>query len=275
MMMQEKIQSAKMLITSALTRSARPCVLWSGGKDSTVLLHLALVMTEGEVETVFWTLPWQRRKLAFAHRLQELWDLTVHDSPPVAAALCQGNGRIDVMEDYFLKGTDQKLTVARGTEPVQEGRPFVCGVDWLERPKARTDFPFDLALHGHKSCDIDPLSGPVPLAVDTMQCPGGTEAIFPLREWSDADIWTYTRKFEIPYDESRYAPDGQNLPDKGPNSDYYHACFRCCDARAGEFVSCPKRGGAMINSIAARVPWTAPRMPYCNMRTTEEAAGVS
>ena len=271
MRMQEKVQAATDLIVRALDGAARPCVLWSGGKDSTVLLHLALL--EGAVECVFWTLPWQRRKLEFAHRLQELWDLTVHDSPPVSAALCQGNGRIDVMEDYELLGANQRLTVARGTEPVQEGRPFVCGVDWLERPKARTEFPFDLAMHGHKSCDIDPLSGPVPLEVDVVQCPGGTETIFPLRDWTDADVWDYTAAYELPWDESRYDAEGKSLPDKGMNSDYYHACFRCCDEREGEFVSCPKRGGAMINSIAARVPWTAPRMAYCNMRT-EEGAGV-
>jgi len=265
----EKAEAACELIEAALQRSARPCVLWSAGKDAMVVLALAR-QVRPRIECVFWTLPFLRSKLDFAMRMQSEWNLTVHDGPPVSAALCRGNGRIDVMESYGLRNAGQTMVVARGTEEagcreLGTGN-YVCGVDWLNRPKAVTEFPFDLALHGHKSCDYDPLSGPIPLAVDAVQDPGGTETVFPLRNWSDAEVWDYTRAMQIPYDAGRYGKDGASLEDKGRNPDYYHACFRCCDASEGEFVSCPKRGGAVINSIADRVPWVEPRVPYCNLR---------
>lgn len=264
-----KIDRAKELIAMALRGAARPCVLWSGGKDSTCLLHLARAVRP-EIECVFWTLPWERGKLKFARYLEAEWGLTVHDAPPAGIALCRGNGRIDVMETYPLRGRGQVLTVARGTEPMEAGKVFTCGVEWLERPKAVAGFPFDLALHGHKSVDVDPLSGPVPLQADVVPCPGGTEVVFPLRDWSDADVWNYTWGYDIPYDPQRYKTNGEALKEKRGNSDYYHACFACCDASAGEFVACPKRGGAVVASVAGRVPWVAPKVEYCRLRTEEK-----
>jgi hypothetical protein len=146
-------------------------------------------------------------------------------------------------------------------------------VDWLERPKAAGKFPWDLALIGHKSCDEDPLSGPVPLAVDAMQWPHGTEAIFPLRDWTDQDVTEYTLEHGVPWDMARYdltLEEGRSVlrtkQDKSDNSDYFHACFECCTGER-DFVACPKRGGLTINSIAARVPWVEPQHPYCHLRS--------
>lgn len=267
--MQSKIDLSLARISSALERSKNPCVLWSGGKDSTALLHLAREVRPN-IECVFWTLPWMRGKLAFAQRLASDWNLTVHDAPPARSALCGGNGRIDVLESYSMLGQDQTMIVARGTEPREEGRPFVCGVDWLQRPKANAAFPFDLALHGHKSTDVDPCSGPVPLALDLYQMPlGGTDVLFPLREWTDPDVWTYHRANGIPWDRGRYSSSGEPLPDKTLNSDYFHACFDCCKQDSGNFVPCPKRGGQTVNNISALVPWEQPRMEYCNLRNKE------
>ncbi len=264
--MASKVLSSLLKIRQALEKASRPCVLWSGGKDSMTLLALARTV-KPDIECVFLTLPWMRQKLSFAHRVQEAWGLTVHDMLPASITMCEGNGRVDVMETYPLKGEGQTLTVARGTESAEDGQPFVCGVDWLQRPKALGQFPFDLALHGHKNSDGDPLSGPIPLELDVLQFVNGTETVFPLREWSDAEVWEYTMENNLPWDSGRYALDGTPLPDKRMNSDYYHACFACCRSDGAEFVACPKRGGAQVNSLKDQVPRSAPSARYINLRT--------
>lgn len=255
-------------IRTAIHGAQRPAVLWSGGKDSTVLLHLARRIMP-QIECIQWQLPWMKQKWKFHNRLSAEWNLTVHDFSPRSAALCHGNDRIDVMEAYSIG--KESLVIARGTEPYEEGRPYVCGHEWLTRPKSGSiEFPWDVLLCGHKNDDHDPLSGPVPLNLDLLQSGGSADIWYPLRDWTDRDVSSYIISHEIPWDSDRYDLIDEVLTtkaDKHLNSDYYHACFRCLDRRENAYVSCPKRNGAVIANISDRVQHYEPRFDYCNLRT--------
>jgi hypothetical protein len=77
------------------------------------------------------------------------------------------------------------------TEPPIERRPFVCGLQWLTRPKTLGgQWPWTTVFIGHKNSDVDPYEGPVPLKADQVQTAGVT-AVFPLRHWTDEDVWDY------------------------------------------------------------------------------------
>lgn len=267
----EKIHLAKQTISRTMAHYKNPAVLWSGGKDSMVLLHLLLTTTLRSLPVICWREPWMPWKQAFVNRMIAEWSLTVWDWHPQAVTLCKGHGRIDVLNHYQMqRGT---MILARGTEPPEEGKAWMCGRDtFLARPLGGFAAPWDVAFHGHKSTDDDPTSGKIPLAVDILDTPGTVAYSYPLREWTDEDIFAYIEAKNLPYDEARYERTDEGwriLPDKFANPDYYATCLRCMDPDAGPFVHCPKLN-SQINNVSASVVWQQPRLAYCGLRTEGE-----
>jgi len=64
------------LIRKALKNAKRPAVLWSGGKDSTVLLDLCLSMRP-DIEVIHFKLPFLSHKYQHHHEVQEKLKLTI------------------------------------------------------------------------------------------------------------------------------------------------------------------------------------------------------
>lgn len=251
------------VIWLALKHAKRPAVLWSGGKDSTVLLDFARKV-RADIEVIHFKLPFLSQKYAFHHRVQELHNMTVHDWVPVSVALTHGNGRIDVCETYSIG--DGHIKVMRGTEPFDPANHWVCGKQWLNRPKAHVVSDFDVLLCGHKNSDEDPITGAIPLEVDKKMLGPNTEMWFPLRNWTDADVASYLKSNCIPFDRNRYDEDVVSKPDKHMNSDYVHACFNCVDKRLGKFVDCPK-DRIQVENLHEHVLHEQPVSEYCNVRS--------
>jgi 3'-phosphoadenosine 5'-phosphosulfate sulfotransferase (PAPS reductase)/FAD synthetase len=101
---------------------------------------------------------------------------------------------------------------------------------------------------------VDLYEGPVPLKYDqTHSADAGVNLVFPLRHWSDNDVWDYIEAERVPYDKSRYQ-DRAELPDKWLNPDYVHACTACIDPREkARTVPCPKLGGALVRNLGPTV----------------------
>ena len=255
--------TAEQTILLALKHARRPAVLWSGGKDSTVLLDLAKKIRP-DIEVIHFKLPFLSHKYAFHHLVQESLQLTVHDWVPVSVAITHGNGRIDVCETYSLG--NGHLKVMRGTEPMEKGSPWVCGKEWLNRPKGHIVSDFDVLLCGHKSSDEDPITGSIPLEVDKKLLGQNTEMWFPLRHWTDQDISSYIKVDDVDFDKNRYDDNAVSRPDKHMNSDYVHACFNCVDKRLGKFVHCPK-DDIQVENLHEHVLHEQPVLEYCNVRS--------
>lgn len=257
---------ATTIVRDALGRSKRPAVLWSGGKDSGVLLHIARILRPS-IEVIHWKLPFLPEKYQFHNKLQNDQGFTTHDWPPYEIAPCKGNGRIDMLEKHSLAGTS--ITVARGTEPYTDGMDrWVCGKEWLARPKAIVQMDFDLVLIGHKDVDIDPITGGIPLKCGSITL-GGVEAVYPLKGWTDKHIASYTIAHGIEYDMNRYEYVNGELmskSNKSLNSDYVATCMRCINPNEGAFVDCPKLG-LRINNVHETVRYSSPSFDYCNVRS--------
>lgn len=251
------------VINAALMRAKRPAVLWSGGKDSTVLLDIALKMRP-DIEVIHFKLPFLPEKYAYHHYVQESKNLTVHDWVPASIALTHGNGRIDVCETYAVG--DGAIMVMRGTEPFDREKPWVCGKEWLNRPKAVVESTFDVLLCGHKSCDEDPLTGKIPLELDMKYIGATAQVWFPIRDWSDEDVASYILENHIEYDTNRYNEQIVSKKDKQYNSDYVHACFKCLNKFEAKFVRCPKLG-IDVENLHQNVLHHEPVLPYCNVRS--------
>lgn len=251
------------IINTAFKRAKRPAVLWSGGKDSTVLLDVVLNLYP-DIEVIHWKLPFLPEKYSFHHCVQEEKNMTVHDWVPLSVALTHGNNRIDVCETYCVG--DGTIMVMRGTEPFVEGKPWVCGKEWLHRPKAQVFSDFDVLLCGHKSCDEDPITGAVPLEVDMKYVGSNVQMWYPIRDWSDEDVAAYILDNDVAYDSNRYNEKVVSKKDKQLNSDYVHACFRCVNRLEPSFVHCPKLG-IDVENLHKNVLHHEPVAPYCNVRS--------
>ena len=259
----DKLARSKRLIAAWMKSYQNPCVLWSGGKDSTVLLHILRGLGH-DLPVVTFQEPWQRGRLAYTQKIAAEWNLTLYDFPPSELGLNRGNGRIDIMQRFQLENFS--LWLARGTEPPRDGEPFQCAIDWLKRPVGGMQFPWDAAFHGQKSSDEDPCSGRVPLASDINANPLCPAALYPLRDWTDADIFTYSEIHRLELDPLRYGRvDGEMAVlhnDKLGNPDYYRTCTRCLDPDQPGVVECPKLLG-QINNVSATAPWVRLEMPLC------------
>jgi hypothetical protein len=267
MNLQDKIAHAKHLIYE--WGAGQAVLLCSFGKDSMVLLDLirqVLPARTGRgrmnchsypLPVIYHRHPYFPAKHEFADSVIRSWMLEVYDFPPVACGVkCRGQrsevgGRLELVTRYQIG--NGVIDLPMNTEAPIERRPFVCGLQWLTRPKTLgAQWPWETVFIGHKSSDVDPYEGPVPLKADRVET-AGVNAVFPLRHWTDQDVWDYTELNAVPYDKRRYVNRGE-FSDKWLNPDYIHACTACIDPRVNsKTVLCPKLGGELVRNMGPTV----------------------
>ena len=269
-----------------LGQCANPCVLWSGGKDSTAMLHLIREEVGAKLPVVQWREPRFRTRYAHSDRLAAEWDLEMYDWTPRAYLLTDGHDietgrpRFDFVKCYEM-APNKVMFLCLGTEEPQpeelaSGR-YLCGLDALNRPTGTFNFPWDAAFHGQKSADVDLIKGQVPLAVDALVQPGVPTQFYPMRHWSDADVWAYLEAAGVPNDDTRYEKvDGvwQHKKDKSANSDYYPVCWNCVNRHLGDTVYCPKNQ-CETNNISHLAPYVDLTSEAQGFRPTWESSTVN
>ena len=269
-----QVEASDDLLDRMFAHCKRPVLMCSFGKDSMVLLHLLHWRCKRDgapmLPVLFHREPFFPEKYAFSNGVIEDWGLSVYDYPACATALAgqnteassqksEGKRNFEVL-NFYQVGRSQGV-VPTGIDPDSEerincGERFLCGRDdLLKKPLGTFDFPWDGVLVGHKSSDKDPMWGDLHLHVDVRQMPGGADWYFPLRHWTDDDIWEYTEAFGVPVHRLRYEKvDGVwgERADKKLNPDYFPACMRCLDRQGPVVVRCPKLDLEVTN-ISAQV----------------------
>jgi hypothetical protein len=218
----------------------------SFGKDSMVLLHLVRETLGKSLPVIFYRHPYFPAKWEFADQVIRSWGLVVHDYPPLVAGIKANDEHLELVARYEF-GHEGAMDLPLNTAPPVSRRDFICGLnDWVLRPKAGViTFPWGTVFMGHKSSDVDPYEGPVPLKQDSVNI-GGVDVVFPLRYWTDKDVWDYLETNHVPYDARRYQERAE-LADTWLNPDYIHACTKCIDPREKDEVICPKTGKTVPN----------------------------
>lgn len=243
-------------------RWPRSVVLWSGGKDSTALLHLIRYGAEIDIPVVQYRQPKFRERYAYSDRLIKEWNLEVYEYPPMKVSLADGPDvntgevRFDMLH-YFQWGKNCVI-LSLGTETPKPDEKFLCGVDdFLQRPTGTFNWPWGAVFIGTKYEDTDLIKGHVPLAQDIRIVDGSPVSLYPMRDWSDDDIFEYLEESGVEPDPTRYIKRENkwyNNPDKSLNADFYPACFNCVNRHLGRHVHCPKLD-ATITNISDMAPY--------------------
>jgi hypothetical protein len=264
-MEQEKIEYAKNFIKHIVTEYRNPVFMCSFGKDSMVLLDI-IERAGVRLPVLFHRDPWWPNKYKFADRIIAGLGLEVHDYPPERMSLWEGKEIMAFTSHYRVGSHPEALMQVPKNILPPDGRKFLCGLkDVLKRPTGGWhSYPWDVALVGHKNSDQDQIAGKVTLNCDIKNGAGLTpDLAFPLRYFTDDDIWDYTEQFGVPQQEDRYnVQSRKELPDKMNNSDYAHVCIACCDSRSKALsVKCPKNGAEM-SCAPSLVSYESPQHTY-------------
>lgn len=238
-MLTDKVENSLHIIADAARKNSC-AVLSSFGKDSMVLCHLIRDATPGSrfpIPVIYHRHPWFPEKNIFADSVILSWAMEVHDWPPMYCGIKVKKDMIELVARYNfgLSFMDVPVNVL----PPEPRHHYLCGVtDWIYRPKSLGgQHGWKTVFHGHKSSDVDQFDGHVPLNATATNV-GGIRIVFPLRDWTDDDVWDYIDENNIPYQATRYR-DRKELDSKWLNPDYIHACTKCIDPREPEKVFCP------------------------------------
>jgi 3'-phosphoadenosine 5'-phosphosulfate sulfotransferase (PAPS reductase)/FAD synthetase len=243
------IEETKEFIREKAHRAMRPAVMCSFGKDSMVMAALIRDALTGvhslngqhfplthafPLPVIYHRDPWFPQKHEFADSQIKAWAMEVYDFLPLYAGVKTNDAMIEPVARYQL-GTHTMDLPKNLCEPEEyPRRDYICGLrDWVARPTATlVSYPWDLLFIGHKDSDVDPFDGAVPLK-DFTAVAGDVTLAFPLKRWTDNDVFAYAKANRVPIDSRR--------SDKWYDNDYVHACVACIDPREkAEEVFCPK-----------------------------------
>lgn len=265
----DKENAALSFIAGQLRGATNPAVLCSFGKDSIVLLHLALRIRK--VPVLFFRFARFHEKHVHAMQVMRDWDLEVFDLWPKTVTEYQHGDFFEVLHGYST-GNLGALYLFSGIRERREGEDrYLCAMaDLLARPKSHgNDYPWDVTLHGHKGTD-DPEIGEIGTITNPVSQLGGTRLVVPFIDWTDDDIWAYIRKYDLPYDRQRY-----DEKDEAVSPDKYPTCFRCIDTRLiGQSVDCPKFEHKLMNIARPAEEHEAFRLALSSALHYCEVAGV-
>jgi hypothetical protein len=264
MVLQAKIHDACRIIEAVFEHYEKPCFLCSFGKDSMLLLFMLREWFTDEIPLVHFRQPYFRRKQAFAERMGAELEMEVHSNiPPIGISITSKNGKSELVQHFAIG--KKHLTMPLGRQKI-EGRPkWLCGTEtFLKGPFGAFAWPWDAAFCGHKSSDSDPVQGDVPLNVDVHQIEASCHLAYPLRNFTDADVWTLTKKWGIEVNRLRYGTEEEPNMDTENffNDDYFPYCMKCMDPLEERFVVCPKTG-LTITNISDSIPQLDPKLAYC------------
>jgi hypothetical protein len=259
--MNELINKTKNKAKLWIKQFPKSSVLWSGGKDSTTLLHLLKFGCGIDLPVVQFREPNFRERYEYSDKLIKQWDLEVHEYPPLKVSLTDGIDtetgeiRFDLLK-YYQWGK-KCVVMSLGTERPIGNEKYLCGLDFLSRPTGNFNWPWTAVFIGTKNCDVDLIKGQIPPSVDIRYSDGSPVSLYLLRDWTDENVYQYLEENGVMADGDRYEKienKWQNKKDKSKNADYIPTCLNCIDRHADKYVYCPKLK-AQITNMSEKAPY--------------------
>ncbi|MEE9513085.1 MAG: phosphoadenylyl-sulfate reductase [Anaerolineales bacterium] len=168
---QEKA-SPQLLMSWACSSYEKICVAASFGKDSVVLLHMLLGI-KPDIDVIFLSTGFDfDETLRYRDELQERWDLNIIDFEPLISVEEQAKNHGDELYK---------------TDPVT-----CCGIRKVE-PMARALKGYDAWIAGLRRDESEYRKD-----IGVIEN-GSLVKINPLANWTEDQIWSYIREFDVPY----------------------------------------------------------------------------
>lgn len=201
------LDQARETIANALDGAKFPIVLWSGGKDSQLVLRL---VNDVKKVPALWFRSVDRKRNKFAERFIADSGLTAYSWEPADRYVLPNGEGMSLIEEFAFGHREVPVVsdIATGER---------CAVSLSKERVAFVNYDFDVTFAGTKKCDSHSLTTP----------PEGF--VYPLWEMSDAEVWEAIREMEIPIEESVY---------DGSENDGPALCTRCLMPGSDE-VFCP------------------------------------
>jgi 3'-phosphoadenosine 5'-phosphosulfate sulfotransferase (PAPS reductase)/FAD synthetase len=234
-MIEALVASTQLAVNAALSRAALPALLFSGGKESSVLHYLVQRYTEHtkrQITHVVLHDEVQQERLAFIEQEFKRAPFPVLSFRPGGRRIVPLKAGFDLVNVYDLRGQG---TFEAAVSPIPGN---ICLQEWLVGPmRLCPDFCFDLLLHGGRADDHHDYYGS-PYAEHRLL--GNIELLSPLYQWTEDDVWEAIHAYEMPYDVDRY--------DNGSNNhiDILKTCTEC--VKPGLRLECRKSGLAVYSS---------------------------
>lgn len=220
---------ARETIKAALESAQSPAVMWSGGKDSMLLL--------AEVRKIAPSIPviWFRSPNPFARRMIMEWDLEAWCWEPADVYVVPNEDGLTLVREqaFGAQRFPVLLDIEAGTQ---------CIADVLPKRTPRLFPHFDVVFSGYRDSDYHWSMGGRGFFPQDGWTLGKARVVAPLRHLSDEQVWTEIKAASIPYDVQRY-DNGGNDPD------CVSACTQCLQPGLGR-VFCPK-----LQTPVDRIQW--------------------
>lgn len=234
-------------LTEWFEKFEQPVVMSSFGKDSMVMLFIIHRIMGKRLPVIYHGVPWRPWKNEWAQSIIKLWNLEVYDYLPLASGIKVKPDLIEIVHRYQMgpephQAIDIPVNILPPNGKVQVGpsdRSYECGLNMLARPKGGVLYQWNLTLIGHKDCDIDQFDGHIPLKSDLVEIEGMSALGFPIKDWSDEEVWDFIEERRVPVQYGTRYMDRKEIDYKDLNNDYIEACCACIDPRNPEKVHCP------------------------------------
>lgn len=216
----------------------QPVMMSSFGKDSMVMLFIIYRLMEKKIPVIYHRVPWEPWKNDWGENIIKLWNIEVYDYPPLISGIKVKPDRIEIVHRYAM-GPEPHHAIDIPVNILPWDKKFQCGLKMISRPKGGILYQWNLTLIGHKDCDVDQFDGPVPLKADLVENEGMSAIGFPLKDWSDEELWEFIEQRRIPVQYGTRYIDRKEIKFKDFINDYIEACTACIDPRNPEKVFCP------------------------------------
>ena len=256
-MNQEKVKRSREIISTILSQYRAPIINAGFGKDSICLVHLCNRDMKLGLPIMFHRDPYFPLKYRFANMIIQKWGLVCWDTPACNTSVFYHNGVFEVARHYPIGGGHNLALCALLYSPDRyvEGE-YLCALrDIYQQPLGDFDFRWDLMLSGHRFVETKPHSGHQQAGIKWTHKhnPGTADVLYPLRDWTDQDIYQYHVEAGIPVNTDVYEEkDGALVPkeDNTYNPDRRPACFECMRPENPAMVLCPKKM-SIVNNVSA------------------------
>ncbi len=214
-----------------VTNYNNPCLLWSGGLDSTLLLtflreegiHADIVMFGYDLMT-------KKQKQRIDALIRD-WDLKIFSYPPSLRSFIGDGKDISVVFDYAMGGSTVPVI-----KDVVDGDKCIADLEGMKLHYSPVKW--DLALVGTRKDDDHYATRGIEREREWQV--GETTFISPLFDWTRDEVKSALKAFGLPYTEVDDEEDSGNL----------NLCTKCL--KAIEPVECPK-DGVMINPMGGNI----------------------